>query len=60
MIVYGDTSAIIKLYITEMDSDKTNDLRTEATLFATCRISWAEPSLHWPGAHANKARMNPL
>lgn len=42
MIVYCDTSALVKLYILEMGSEKTNELRKEASILAACRISWAE------------------
>lgn len=42
MIVYCDTSALIKLYIDEANSDEAKELLVNASVLATCRITWAE------------------
>lgn len=42
MIVYYDSSALVKLYIEEVASDATKDLQQQASVLATCRISWVE------------------
>jgi len=42
MILFCDTSALIKLYITEPESDSLKDLLQEAEAVAVCRIAWAE------------------
>lgn len=49
MILYCDTSALIKLYIKEQDSSTVHDLLQKSETVATSRISWAE-------AHAALAR----
>jgi len=49
MIVYVDTSALIKLYFNEAGSPAVKKLALGAEALATCRISWAE-------AHAALAR----
>ncbi len=49
MILYCDTSALIKLYINEQDSSVVHDLLQKVETVATSRISWAE-------AHAALAR----
>jgi len=42
MILFCDTSALIKLYITEPESDSLKELLQEAEALAVCRIAWAE------------------
>lgn len=42
MILYCDTSALIKLYIREQDSSVVHDLLQKTETVATSRISWAE------------------
>jgi predicted nucleic acid-binding protein len=49
MILYCDTSALIKLYLAEAGSAALHRLVAESEAVATCRISWAE-------AHAALAR----
>ena len=49
MIVYADTSALIKLYLTEVGSPALKKLVAESEALAICRVSWAK-------AHAALAR----
>jgi predicted nucleic acid-binding protein len=49
MILYADTSALVKLYLSEVGSPALKKLAAAAEALATCRISWAE-------AHAALAR----
>lgn len=49
MILFCDTSALVKLYIEEVDSDVCLGLAREASAIAVSRIAWAE-------AHAGFAR----
>lgn len=42
MIVYCDTSALIKLYIDEANSDEARILLVDSSVLVTCRITWAE------------------
>lgn len=42
MILFCDTSALIKLYIVEESSDKLKALVQDAEAVAVCRIAWAE------------------
>lgn len=42
MILYLDTSALVKLYITEADSPAIHDAVARAEVVAVCRIAWAE------------------
>ncbi len=42
MILFCDTSALLKLYITEPESDALKALVFEAEAVAVCRIAWAE------------------
>lgn len=42
MILYCDTSALVKLYIVEADSDRVKKRLAEAEAVAVCRIAWAE------------------
>jgi predicted nucleic acid-binding protein len=49
MILYGDTSALVKLYLAESGSPALKKLAAAAEALATCRVSWAE-------AHAALAR----
>lgn len=42
MILYFDTSALIKRYLAEADSAAVRQAATMATVGATCRITWAE------------------
>ena len=49
MIVYYDTSALVKLYVTEDGSAEMKALLSESEIAATTRVSWVE-------AHAAMAR----
>ncbi|HEU0189584.1 MAG TPA: type II toxin-antitoxin system VapC family toxin [Gallionella sp.] len=42
MILFCDTSALLKLYITEPESDVLKSHMLEAEAIAVCRIAWAE------------------
>jgi predicted nucleic acid-binding protein len=42
MILFCDTSALLKLYITEAGSEKLKALVQEAEAVAVCRIAWVE------------------
>ncbi|NNM82805.1 MAG: type II toxin-antitoxin system VapC family toxin [Burkholderiales bacterium] len=42
MILYCDTSALVKLYIVEAESAELKALVLEAEAVAVCRIAWAE------------------
>jgi predicted nucleic acid-binding protein len=42
MIVYCDTSALVKLYIVEAGAERMHELCAEALAMVTCRITWAE------------------
>jgi predicted nucleic acid-binding protein len=42
LILFSDTSALIKLYIDEPDSQVMADAASEATTIVVCRIAWVE------------------
>ncbi len=42
MILFCDTSALVKLYLVEAESDAVKSLVAEAEAVAVCRIAWAE------------------
>lgn len=42
MILFCDTSALLKLYIVEADSETVKKRVSEAEAVAVCRIAWAE------------------
>lgn len=42
MILFCDTSALMKLYIIEADSKALQERLTEAEAVAVCRVAWAE------------------
>lgn len=42
MILYLDTSSLVKLYVEEMHSDKVREWSEEAELVATCRVAYPE------------------
>lgn len=42
MILFCDTSALVKLYIVEAGSDELKSLVREAEAVTVCRIAWAE------------------
>ena len=42
MILFCDTSALLKLYVTEAGSEELKVLVQEAEAVAVCRIAWAE------------------
>ena len=42
MILFCDTSALVKLYILEESSREMQTLAAAATMIAVCRIAWAE------------------
>ena len=52
MILYCDTSALVKLYIAEDRSAEVKSLAEEAEAVAVCRIAWAE----YHAAAARRAR----
>lgn len=55
MILFCDTSALVKLYIKEDSSDEMQALAGAASTIAVCRIAWAEIM----AALARRARENP-
>lgn len=55
MILYCDTSALIKLYLQEESSTLMLDQAATASLLVSCRISWAEAI----AAMARRARETP-
>ena len=42
MILYLDTSSLVKLYVEEMHSDNVREWLEEAELVATCRVAYPE------------------
>jgi len=42
MIVYFDTSSLVKLYVDETDSDKIKDIAYKATVISTSKIAYVE------------------
>lgn len=42
MILYCDTSALVKLYVAEASSELVKERLAEAEAVAVCRIAWAE------------------
>jgi predicted nucleic acid-binding protein len=56
MILFCDTSALIKLYIQEIASDEMQALALSASMIAVCRIAWAESM----AALARRVRENPV
>lgn len=55
MILFCDTSALVKLYIKEDFSDAMQTLARSASAIAVCRIAWAETM----AALARRSRENP-
>jgi predicted nucleic acid-binding protein len=55
LILFCDTSALVKLYIQEDASDAMRMLADSASAIAVCRIAWAETM----AALARRARENP-
>lgn len=55
MILFCDTSALVKLYIKEDFSSAVNSLARSASAIAVCRIAWAEAMV----ALARRLRENP-
>lgn len=55
MILFCDTSALVKLYIAEDGSEATRRLAQEAEILSVSRIAWAE----FHAAAARRARMVP-
>lgn len=55
MILFCDTSALVKLYIKENASDEMQALARSASAIALCRIAWAEIM----AALSRRARENP-
>jgi predicted nucleic acid-binding protein len=55
LILYCDTSALIKLYLKEEFSDAVNALANSATAIAVCRITWTEAM----AGFARRSRENP-
>ena len=47
MIQFCDTSALVKLYIIEPESDALKSRMLEAEAVAVCRIAWAEAHAAW-------------
>lgn len=56
MILYCDSSALVKLYVAEDRSESVRRAVRQAEAVATCRISWAE--LH--AAMSRRARESPI
>lgn len=56
MILFCDTSALIKLLIDEPDSDQMQQASSEALAIAVCRITWAEAM----AAMARRQREDPI
>ena len=42
VILFGDTSALLKLLVDEAQSDQMRQISTKADAIGVCRISWAE------------------
>lgn len=42
MILFCDTSALVKLYVAEAESDSVRQAAAEARALAVCRVAWAE------------------
>lgn len=42
MILFCDTSALVKLYVVEAESEALRALMAEAEAVAVCRVAWAE------------------
>ena len=42
MIVYLDTSSLVKLYVEEIDSEKINNIANKAAVISTSKIAYAE------------------
>ncbi len=55
MILFLDTSALVKLYVVEDGSDQTHQAAHQAEILAVSRIAWAE----FHAALARRARMVP-
>jgi predicted nucleic acid-binding protein len=55
LILFCDTSALVKLYIKEDSSDEMQALAGSASAISVCRIAWAEAM----AALARRARENP-
>jgi len=55
MILFCDTSALVKLYVVEAGSEATRRLADEAEILSVSRIAWAE----FHAAAARRARMIP-
>lgn len=56
MILFCDTSALVKLYVKAAASDQVLDLTTQATMVAVSRVAWAEAM----AAFARRVRENPV
>ena len=56
MILFCDTSALIKLYLLEARSDEMQSLAAAASMIAVCRIAWAESM----AALARRIREHPV
>ena len=56
MILFCDTSALVKLYVKEDFSDAMKTLARSASAIAVCRIAWAEAM----AALARRLRENPV
>ncbi|MCS5700482.1 type II toxin-antitoxin system VapC family toxin [Cyanobium sp. FGCU-52] len=56
MILYCDTSALIKLLVQEPGSDRLQRVSSEAEAIAVCRVTWAEAM----AAMARRQREDPL
>jgi predicted nucleic acid-binding protein len=42
MIVYLDTSSLVKLYVEEIDSEKINNIANKAAVISTSKLAYAE------------------
>jgi len=50
VILFCDTSALMKLLVDEAQSDQMRQISTNADAIGVCRISWAETMAAWPAA----------
>jgi len=55
VIVYCDSSALLKLYVEELYSEAARDVSAEADMVSACRVAWVKAH----SAFARRARTNP-
>ena len=49
MIIYFDTSSLVKLYVEETDSEKIRDFADNASIISTSKIAYAEARAAFAG-----------